>query len=95
MKVLRDIELPPSVIADVDQRTTVLNHWLDGLIEVAREERARNTPTELIVALACALTKMRRKKRKIGIDAIEDTLAMAIVRLAGVQDAAEGELWGS
>jgi hypothetical protein len=89
--LLMDINLPPNVIADVDQRTTALNHWLDGLIEAAREETPGNTPTTLIVTLAVALKHMVIKQRKVGRDAIRDTLAIAVVRLAAVQDAAEGE----
>jgi len=88
---MMDIELPPNVIADVDQRTTALNHWLDGMIEAAREETPANTPTTLIVAFAGALKRMVIKQRRVGRDAVRDTLAIAVVRLAAVLDAAEGE----
>lgn len=87
-----DIELPPGVIADLDQRTTALNHWLDGMIDVVRDEMPAVTPTERIVAFSGALKQMIRRQGELGIKATSDTLAMAIVRLAAVQDAAEGEL---
>jgi hypothetical protein len=85
-------DLPPNVIADVDQRTTALNHWLDGLIDAIREEALANTPTMLIVSLATALKRMVVKRRKMGRDAVLDTLAIAVVRLAAAQNAVEGEL---
>jgi len=88
-----DIDLPPSVIADVDQRTTALNHWLDGLIEAVREEAPANTTTALVVALAVALKRMVIKRRRMGRDAVRDTLAIAVVRLAAAQNAVEGEEW--
>ena len=87
-----DIELPPNVIADVDQRTTALNHWLDGMIEAARDETPGSTPTEHTVAFCRAITRMTAKEGRIGLEAVQATLGIAIVRLAAVQDAAEGEL---
>jgi hypothetical protein len=87
-----NIDLPPRAISDIDQRTTALNHWLDGMIEAAREERPANTPTTLIVALATALKRMVASQHRMGRDAVRDTLAIAVVRLAAAQDAVEGEL---